>query len=230
VGGGGQAELVTVDQEVALAVPDGIDWPEAGGFPEVFFTAYDALVAQAGLAAGERVLVTGAAGGVGTAGVQLAAAAGAHVVASARSADADAALRGLGAAEVVRPDGAADAGPYDVVLELVGASSLAPVIRSLATGARVVVIGVGGGGATLELNLLELMGRRARLGGSTLRNRSTAEKAELARAVHDRVVPLLATGKVRVPVAATFPLARATEAYERFAAGGKVGKVVLVGG
>ena len=229
VGGGGQAELAVVDETVAMPVPAGMGWAEAGGFSEVFCTAHDALVTQAGLQAGERVLVTGAAGGVGTAGVQLAAAMGAEVVASVRRPDLHSALSELGAATVVEPDGVAGAGPYDVVLELVGAASLPAALGALADGARVVVIGVGGG-ARVELDLLALMGRRARIGGSTLRARSTEEKAAVTAAVVQDVEPLLAEGRIRVPVAATFPMAEATAAYERFAAGGKVGKIVLTNG
>ncbi len=229
VGGGAQAELCRLPEGSALPVPDGLPWEEAGGFPEVFSTAHDALFTQAGLLAGERVLVSGAAGGVGTAGVQLAKAAGAHVVASVRNRDHHRAVAELGAAEVVVPNEVADHGPYDVSLELVGAPGVAAVLQVLATGARIVVIGVGAG-PKLELNLLALMGSRATLRGSTLRARSLAEKAAVARAVEDQVLPLLAAGTVRVVVADPFPLSAAPAAYGRFAAGGKLGKVVLVNG
>jgi len=228
VGGGAQAELCLVPESSALPVPESLPWDEAGGFPEAFFTAHDALFAQAGLLAGERVLVSGAAGGVGTAAVQLARAAGAHVVASVRNRDLHPAVAELGAAEVVVPDDVVERGPYDVVLELVGAAGLASAMGALATGARIVVIGVAGEGARLDLNLLVLMGARATLRGSTLRSRSLAEKAALARSVEERVLPLLAEGTVRVPVTDRFALRDAEAAYERFAAGGKLGKVVLV--
>ena len=145
VGGGGQATLAVVDETHALGVPEGIDWAEAGGFPEAFLTAYDALFTQGGLSVGDRILVTGAAGGVGTAAVQLAAAAGAHVVASVRDRALRDAVAGLGAHEVVEPGSVPAHGPYDVVLELVGAASLPDALGALATGARVVVIGVGSG-------------------------------------------------------------------------------------
>ena len=168
VGGGAQATVARVDESHALAVPDAVPWPEAGGFPEVFWTAYDALFTQAGLRMGERVLVSGAAGGVGTAGVQMAAAAGATVTASVRNAALHDAVRELGASDVVEPGDEGAHAPYDVVLELVGAPSLSGVLPPLATGARVVVIGVGGG-AQMEINLFQLMGARARIGGSTLR-------------------------------------------------------------
>ncbi|HLH28819.1 MAG TPA: zinc-binding dehydrogenase, partial [Acidimicrobiales bacterium] len=126
------------------------------------------------------------------------------------------------------PDDVVERGPYDVVLELVGAAGLASAMGALATGARIVVIGVAGEGARLDLNLLVLMGARATLRGSTLRSRSLAEKAALARSVEERVLPLLAEGTVRVPVTDRFALRDAEAAYERFAAGGKLGKVVLV--
>jgi NADPH:quinone reductase-like Zn-dependent oxidoreductase len=227
VGGGGQATMAVLDESHALAVPDPLPWPEAGGFPEVFSTAFDALFTQAGLRVGERVLISGAAGGVGTAGVQLAAATGAHVVATVRDGARHAEVSALGAAVVIEPADVAAHGPYDVVLELVGAASLPTALPHLATGARVVVIGVGSG-AKVEINLLALMGARARISGATLRARSRREKANVAAAVTAHVVPLLASGRVGVPICATFPLAEAEKAYERFSAGGKLGKVVLV--
>ncbi len=225
-GGGGQGELVAVPESTVLGVPDGVPWDQAGGFPEAFSTAYDALFTQAGLVMGERVLVTGAAGGVGTAAVQLARAAGAHVVASVRAPDHHDEVRALGADEIIGSDGVADHGPYEVCLELVGGPGVTAVLPVMATGGRVVVIGVGAG-AKVEVNLLALMANRATIGGSMLRSRTLEEKATVARAVEAHAVGLLADGKVTVPVAARFPLADATRAYERFAAGGKLGKIVL---
>ena len=227
VGGGGQATMATVDQTHAVAVPPGIPWDQAGGFPEAFFTAHDALVTQCGLQVGDRVLVTGAAGGVGTAAVQLAAAAGAHVVASVRDPSRHGPVAALGAAEVITPEDTVAHGPYDVVVELVGAISLPVVLTSLAQGGRVAVIGVGSG-ARVELDLRQLMARRAAVRGSTLRSRSLEDKAQVAGAVARHVVPLLATGRIRVPVTATFPMGDAPDAYRHFAEEAKVGKVVLV--
>jgi len=227
VGGGAQAELAVVDEASAMAVPPGMPWAEAGGFPEVFSTAYDALCTQCGMAVGDRVLVTGAAGGVGTAAVQLAAAAGARAVASVRHPELRPAVAALGAVAAVAPEEAADHGPFDVALELVGAASLPGVVASMALGGRISVIGVGAG-ARVELDLLTVMGKRLRLSGSTLRARSAVDKAVVAAAVEAHVVPLLAAGTVRVPVAATFPLEHAADAYARFAAGAKLGKVVLL--
>jgi NADPH:quinone reductase len=225
VGGGAQAEMAVVDGSHALAVPEGLEWAEAGGFPEVFSTAYDALFTQGGLRMGERVLVSGAAGGVGTAGVQLAACAGASVVATVREAGRRGEVAALGAT-VVAPGAEAERGPYDVVLELVGAASLTSVLPCLATDARVVVIGVGSG-ASVELDLFQVMRGRLQIMGSTLRARSLREKANVASGVAAHVVPLLAEGRVRVPLCDTFPLSKAEAAYERFGAGAKFGKVVL---
>jgi NADPH:quinone reductase-like Zn-dependent oxidoreductase len=129
-------------------------------------------------------------------------------------------------AEVIEPEGFADHGPFDVILELVGATNLAANLEALATGGRIAVIGVGGG-AKGEIDLRALMGKRARIHGSTLRARPLEEKAMTARALERSVLPLLASGAVRVPIAETFPLERAEDAYERFAAGGKIGKIVL---
>jgi NADPH2:quinone reductase len=226
VGGGAQAELAVIDERCALPVPVGLSWTEAGGFPEAFSTAHDALFTQCGLAMGDRVLVTAAAGGVGTAGVQLAAAAGATTVASVRSPGLRQAVAALGAA-AVDPDEALGLGPFDVVLELVGGASLPGVLGALAIGGRVSVIGVGSGART-EIDLMTLMHRRARISGSTLRARSILEKAGVAKAVEAHVLPQLVQGRLRVPVEATFPMAEAAEAYERFAAPGKLGKIVLV--
>ncbi|HEX4866864.1 MAG TPA: zinc-binding dehydrogenase [Acidimicrobiales bacterium] len=226
VGGGGQAELAVVHERHLLPVPDGVPWEAAGGFPEAFTTAHDALFTQAELQLGERVCIHGAAGGVGVTAVQLAAAAGAHVTATVRDEGRRAQVAALGAHEVIAPDDLDRAGPFDVVLELIGAPNLPGDLRALATGGRIAVIGVGAG-AKAEVNLLELMGKRARIHGSTLRARSLEDKADAARRVERHVLPLLAAGRVSVPVQATHPMADAPAAYAAFAAGGKLGKLVL---
>jgi NADPH2:quinone reductase len=225
VSGGGQAEFAVVPDATAMPVPEGLSWPEAGGFAEVFLTAHDALFTQCHLSAGERLLVNGAAGGVGLAAVQLGRAAGASVVASVRNETLREAVAAFGA-EVVAPDETGGHGPYDVVIELVGAPNLATDLSSLATGGRVAVIGLGAGART-EIDLSQLMGRRATLRGSTLRARPLEEKAAVTRRVEQDVLSALATGSITVPVAAVFALEEAGAAYERFAAGGKLGKIVL---
>jgi NADPH2:quinone reductase len=227
VGGGAQATMAFVDESHALAVPDAMPWSEAGGFPEAFSTAYDALFTQGALAMGERVLVSGAAGGVGTAGVQLAHEAGAIVTATVRHAEHRQVVADLGADVVLAPGEEGEHGPYDVVLELVGQASLTNVLPHLAIGARVVVIGMGSG-SRIELDLFALMSKRARIGGSTLRARSWREKANVAAAVAAHVLPALEAGRLRVPVCQTFALSEASAAYDRFGSGAKFGKVVLV--
>jgi NADPH2:quinone reductase len=227
VGGGGQAELALVHERAAMPVPESLDWKAAGGAPEVFTTAHDAVFSQAGLRPGEHLLVHGAAGGVGTAAVQLGRAAGARVTATVRRDELRPQVEQLGA-RAIDPEGFAEQGPYDVILELVGAANLAENFQSLATGGRITVIGIGGTGPTAEINLGWLMGKRARLHGSTLRARPLEEKAIAMRLVEKEVLPLFDTGQLSVPVAATFGLDEVEQAYERFQAGGKLGKIVLL--
>jgi putative PIG3 family NAD(P)H quinone oxidoreductase len=242
VGGGGQAELAVVHERQLMPVPDGLDWAAAGGLPETFTTAHDALIAQAGLRPGERLLVHGGAGGVGTAAIQLAKATGARVTATVRRPESRSAAAALGA-EVIAPEGFSEHGPFDVILELVGAPNLPENMKALATGGRICVIGVSAG-VKAELNLLALMAKRARIHGSTLRARSLEEKALAARRLEREALPLFerdaadgvgsstAAGVVTkpalfVPIAETFPLEEVAAAYDRFAAGGKLGKIVL---
>jgi len=149
------------------------------------------------------------------------------VVATVRDPARHPEVSALGADEAIDPDDVAAHGPYDVVLELVGAASLPSILPHLAIGARAMVIGVGSG-ATMPINLHQLMTARARVGGATLRPRSRREKANVAAGVAAHVLPLLTAGRIRVPVCATYPMAEAEAAYERFSAGGKLGKVVLV--
>jgi NADPH2:quinone reductase len=226
VGGGAQAELAVVHERAATPVPEALDWPAAGGVPEVFTTAHDAVFTQAELKLGERLLVHGGAGGVGTAAVQLGRAAGAEVVATVRNEALRGNVEALGA-RAVAPDGFVELGPFDVVLELIGAPNLGANLKALSTGGRIAVIGVGAGFVG-ELNLLALMGKRGRIHGSTLRARSLEEKAVAARLVERHVLPLFDRGELTVPIAETFPLDQVAEAYDRFAAGGKLGKIVLL--
>jgi putative PIG3 family NAD(P)H quinone oxidoreductase len=226
VGGGGQAELATVHERILVPVPEELTWNEAGGVPECFTTAHDALFTQAGLQAGERLLVHGAAGGVGTAAIQLGRAAGAQVTATVRNPELHERVAELGA-HVVDPERFRDLGPFDLILELIGAINLNDNLKALETGGRITVIGMGGG-ATGEINLGLLLMKRARMYGSTLRSRPLELKALTARGLERSVLPLLASGAVRVPIAETYPLAEAAAAYEHFARGGKLGKIILV--
>ncbi len=133
----------------------------------------------------------------------------------------------LGADVVITPDGFAGSEPFDVILELVGAPNMAGNLDALAIGGRISVIGVGGG-FSAEVNLLGLMSKRAVIRGSTLRARPLEQKADAARRLEHHSVNLLADGRLRVPVLETFALDDAEAAYDRFAAGGKLGKIVLV--
>jgi putative PIG3 family NAD(P)H quinone oxidoreductase len=225
VAGGGQAEYAVVHESAAIPVPDELEWTAAGGVPEVFTTAHDALFTQARLQAGERLLVHGAAGGVGMAAVQLGTMAGARVTASVRNDHAREQIAALGVNAIV-PDAFEDAGPYDVILELVGGPNLPGNLRALAMRGRIVVIGIGAG-AKAEIDFRMLMGKRGSIHSSTLRSRSLEDKAQAARAVEKCVLPGFASGDLSVPVCATFPLDDAARAYARFAEGGKLGKVIL---
>lgn len=225
--GGGQAERVVVHERAAIPLPATVPWEQAGAAPENVTTAHDALFTQAGLTMGERLLVHGGAGGVGTAAVLLGALAGATVVATVRDAakrpGVDALHPGVWA---IPPEGFAEHGPFDVILELVGGPNLPEDVEALATGGRISVIGVGAG-AKAEVNLLALMGKRGRILASTLRARPLEQKADAARRVEVQVVPMLADGRLRLPVSQTFAMADAGAAYEQFATGGKLGKIVL---
>jgi NADPH:quinone reductase len=225
VAGGGQAELAVVHERAAMPIPEELDWIAAGGVPEVFTTAHDALFTQGALIAGERLLVHGAAGGVGTAAVQLGVMAGARVTATVRNEHCREQILALGA-NAIPPEGFAEHGPFDVILELVGAPNMGDNLTALAPLGRICVIGIGAG-AKAEINLALLMAKRGRIHGSTLRARSLEDKALAARLVERVVLPGFASGDLAVPVAATFPLDAVADAYERFKAGSKLGKIVL---
>ena len=226
VGGGAQATRCVVPSEHLLFVPDHVSWLEAGGFAEAFVTVHDALVSQGNLRAGERVAISGAAGGVGAAAVQIAHALGAEVLAVTRDTTTHERLRALGADETVTMDGLEDVAPVDVVLELVGAAHLSRVFSRLAPFARVVVIGVGGG-SRVEIDLLSIMAKRLTLTGSTLRARSRDEKARVIERVAHTLIPRWRTGDLHVPVSRVFDLEQVNEAYAYFAEAGKFGKVIV---
>ena len=229
VGGGAQADLLAVHERQLMLVPDALSWEQAGGFPEAFVTAHDALFTQGALRPGERVLITGAAGGVGSAGVQIAAAAGAEVIASVRNPDNREAVRRLGAIKAIDPAVTEANGPYDVVLELVGASNFESNLRSLNQGGRIVFIGASSSSGTeAKLDFMLLAGKRATVRGSTLRSRPLEEKALATRGVEREVIPLVACRKITVSIAATYPLTEAAIAYDAFGKPGKLGKIILL--
>ncbi len=225
--GAGHAERVVVHERAAMPVPDGVPWAQAGAVPENVTTAHDALFTQCGLSMGARLCVHGAAGGVGSAAVLLGALAGATVVATVRDESVRAGVAALASGvTVVAPEHFVEHGPFDVILELVGGPNLPADVAALATGGRISVIGVGAGGKA-DVNLLALMAKRGRILASTLRARPLEEKALAARRVEAEVLPFLGDGGLRLPIAATYPLADAPAAYEHFASRGKLGKIVL---
>ncbi len=225
VGGGAQAELAIAPEVVTMPFPGGLEWAAAGGFPEAFVTAHDALVSQSGLRSGDRLLVHGAAGGVGTAAVQIGVALGARVTATVRNPGLRERVAQLGA-EVIAPEATAGAGPFDVILELVGAVNFPANLEALATGGRISIIGIAAG-AQIQLDLGRLMMRRGRIVGSTLRSRPLAEKAAAVRRVEADLLALVGERRLTVPIEARFDLNAAGDAYARFKAGAKFGKIVL---
>jgi NADPH2:quinone reductase len=225
VAGGAQAELAVVHERLAIPVPDELDWEAAGGVPECFTVGHDALFTQARLGTGERLLVHGGAGGVGMAAVQLGQMAGARVTATVRD---EGCREQISALEVnaIAPDDFVEAGPFDVILELVGAPNWPGNLDALAGKGRISVIGVGAG-PKVEINLHVLMAKRGAIFASTLRARSLEDKAAAARLVEKMVLPGFVSGDLSVFVAETFALDDVAAAYERFQAGAKLGKIVL---
>lgn len=232
LGGGGYAELAAVDARHALPIPGTLDFVHAAALPETVFTVYANVFEHGALKRGETLLIHGATSGIGVTAIAMARAAGAKVIATARSAAKADKARELGADVAVdtsREDFAAIAkenGGVDVSLDMVGGSTFAGTLDALRTGGRVVYIAALGG-ATVEVPVLRLMQKRAVITGSTLRPRDADEKARLAAAVEREVWPWLAGGRVRIPVDRTFPLARAADAHAHLESGAHTGKVVL---
>lgn len=235
VGGGAHAELLVLEDDQLVAVPEDLDDVTAGASVEVFATAHDALVGQAGMRAGDTVLVHAVGSGVGTAAVQLCRVLGARPVGTTRTPrkiDAAAAL-GLADGVVVEDptsDEAVDAvaamGAPDIVLDLVGGDYVALDCRVAAPRARIVLVGLLAGART-QLPLGAVLGKRLEIRGTVLRSRAAHEKAALAAAFGHEVVPLLAAGTVAPVVEERFDLADAADAYDLVASNDTVGKVVL---
>lgn len=233
--GGGYAQYVATHPRMLMPVPDGFSFEEAAAVPEAFLTAFDALFRQAGLSAGQTVLVHAGGSGVGTAATQLARAAGAVVVTTVGTPEKAARSLELGATRAVergREDwvaaarGASGGRGVDVVLELVGAPNLVPDLNALAVGGRIIVVGTMAG-AQAELPLSLLMGRRARVVGTLLRSRAIEEKMALTQDFVAHGLPLLARGVVRPLVDRTFPLEEVGEAHRYMEANRNFGKIVL---
>ena len=229
VGGGGLASRVAVHERCVTRIPDRLDPEAAAAVPEAFITAHDAL-RQGGLRPGETVLVHGATGAVGSAAVAIAHASGARVLAPARTPEATEAVATLGAVPVDadREAIATAAGPrgVDLVVELVGGDHVAIALEVLAVGGRVVVVSVAGG-STVELDLVRLMVRRATLRGTVLRARPLDEKTAAVQAFAREVVPMLADGRVAPSIDSVYGVDEVHGAFDRLAARGKRGKVLV---
>ena len=229
VGGGGLADKVAVHERHVVAIPDGMADDVAAAIPEAYMTAHDAVFSQGGLKMGEVLLVNGANGAVGSAGVRLALAAGATAVACVRSPESARPLADEGAV-VVTPDEAVgklkDLGGADVVLELVGAPNLARDLAGLALKGRIIIVGTDAG-ADAEVSLRALMGKRATLRGTVLRARPLEEKAAAVQAFARSVLPLLAGGRALPDIDRVFPADQVTAAFDYLAQPGKTGKILL---
>ncbi|MFW6773420.1 NAD(P)H-quinone oxidoreductase [Nocardioides sp. CPCC 205120] len=230
--GGGYASHVVVPAGQLMAPPPGVDLVTAAAFPEVACTVWSNVVMTAGLREGETFLVHGGAGGIGTFAIQLAAARGARVLATAGSPEKRALCVELGAeraidyreedfVEVLRELGGAD-----VVLDNMGAKYLSRNVDALATGGRLVVIGMQGGSKG-ELDLGKLLTKRASVAATSLRARPVEEKAEICAQVAEHVWPLVGTGAVRAVVHATWPLEQVADAHAVLEESSHSGKVLL---
>ena len=233
--GGGYAEYALAAAPLCLPVPKTLSLIEAAAIPETYFTVWTNLFDRGGCKAGDAVLIHGGTSGIGTTAIQLAAARGARVFATAGTLDKARACERLGAArgidyktedfvEVVRRE--TDGRGVDVILDMIGASYFARNIECLALEGRLVVISLIGGSRT-ELNLNTVMSKRIFITGSTLRIRTVAQKALVAEGVRRNVWPLLEQKRVHPVIHATFPLAEAAEAHRMIESSRHIGKIVL---
>jgi NADPH2:quinone reductase len=235
IGGGGYAEHVVVHARTLARVPDGVGLIDAAAIPEAFVTAWDAMVEQARLRAGETVLVHAAGSGVGTAAMQIAKAVGARPIGTARTPEKVGHARELGFHEmIVVEEGAfaeqvlsrTDGRGVDVVVELVGGAYLSQDLVCMAPRGRIVVVGTMGGVRT-DLDLTALMRKRIELRGTVLRSRPLEEKILAAQALERHLAPLFGDKTLRPVVDRVLPLAQAGEAHKIVQSNATFGKVVL---
>jgi NADPH:quinone reductase len=236
VPGGGYAEYCVAAEDNALPVPEGLSMIEAGAIPETFFTVWTNVFERAGLRSSERLLVHGGSSGIGTTAIMLAHQLGSRVFATAGSDDKCRACEALGAERGINyrdEDFVAvvkeltDGKGVNVILDMVGGDYVGRNLAVAAMHGRIVNIAFLKG-SKVEVDLLPIMVKRLTLTGSTLRPRSVAEKAEIARSLEARVWPLLAAGKIRAQIYKTFPLSQAAEAHRLMESSAHVGKIVLV--
>jgi NADPH:quinone reductase len=237
IGGGGQAELVTVPENQLARIPDNLSWTEAAAVPEVFMTAHDALFTQCRVTTGEHVLIHAAGSGVGTAASQLVKAAGAFAYGTSRTADklerakefglsASCAVEGDPMKFVAAVKGWTNDAGVNVILDLVGAAYLNANLAALAKKGRLIFVGTTAG-AKAEIDYSVVMGKRLKIMGTSLRTRSAEEKATATRLFAQQVVPLLANGTVRPVLDRVFELKDVRAAHERIESNESFGKVVL---
>jgi NADPH:quinone reductase len=233
--GGGYAEYCLAEETAALPVPSGLDMIRAGAVPETYFTVWHNVFERGALQPGEWLLVHGGSSGIGTTAIQLAKAFGARVVATAGSADKCKVCRDLGAEHAVNYKSedfldavkqATGGKGVNVILDMVGGAYVERNIVAAAEDGRIVQI------ATLEaplvqINVARLMMKRLTLTGSTMRPRSREVKAGFARALEAKVWPLFASGRLKVVIDSTYPLAQASEAHKRMETSQHIGKIVL---
>jgi putative PIG3 family NAD(P)H quinone oxidoreductase len=233
--GGGYAERVAVDAGQVLPVPDGISVIDAAALPEAACTVHSNVVTLGGLAPGEMFLVHGGASGIGTMAIQLCRALGARVACTAsttakldrcRELGADLAISYVTEDFVAAVSGFTGGAGADVILDIIGASYLERNVTALATGGRLMVIGLQGG-TRAEIDLNALLRKRARVHATTLRGRPVPEKAAIVSAVREQVWPLVESGQVRPVIETVLPLAEADQAHRLMEDGSHVGKILL---
>jgi NADPH2:quinone reductase len=235
VNGGGYAQYCVAEQPATLPIPTGLSMVEAAAIPETFFTVWHNVFERAALKPGEWFMIHGGTSGIGVTAIQLAKAFGAKVIATAGSPDKCAACTSLGAdravdyraedfVDVVKD--VTDKRGVDVILDMVGGDYIERNIRSLGDDGRLVYIAFLKG-SKVEVDLMRVMLKRLTITGSTLRIRPTEVKGRIARALEEKVVPLIAEGKIRVVIDSSFPLEDVAKAHERLEAGQHIGKIVL---
>jgi NADPH2:quinone reductase len=237
VTGGGYAEYCTAPAPLCLPLPKGLGTVEAAALPETFFTVWTNVFDRGGLQPGERFLVHGGAGGIGTTAIQLAREFGATVFATAGSPEKCAFCEQLGARAidyrqedfVERIRTLTEGKGVDLILDMIGGPYLQRNLDCLAPGGRLVLIAVQGGPKT-DINLLPVFLKRLTLTGSTLRPRSIEEKAAIAASLREKAWPLLESGRIKPVIHGTFPLAEAAEAHRLMESSRHIGKIVLTVG
>lgn len=231
--GGAQAEFLLTDKSLLAKIPENLSFTEAAAIPEAFITAHDAVFTQGKLKETETLLIHAVGSGVGLAALQLAKAKGAKVIGTSRTADKLEKSKEFGLDEAIVTGNETDfaeavkqSGGADVVLDLVGAGYFAGNVECLNLKGRIIFVGTTSGAKT-ELNISQIMAKRAKLIGTVLRSRPTAEKATATGKFIEEVVPLLASGKIKPVIDRVFKIEEIRAAHEFLESNASFGKVVL---